>query len=77
MTVLTFTQADGLYTNGVVDQTNPFSVEDNKLKADSIAGTNDARILFQSAAEGEFSVEVTKKSEPLQTLATWVLYLEQ
>lgn len=61
MTVLTFTQADGLYTNGVVDQTNPFSVEDNKLKADSIAGTNDARILFQSAAEGEFSVEVTKK----------------
>jgi len=59
MTVLTFTQADGLYTNGVIDQTNPFSVEDNKLKADSIASTNDARILFQSAADGSFSADIS------------------
>lgn len=65
MTVLTFTQADGLYTNGVVDQTNPFSVESNQLKADSIAATNDARILFNSASDGSFSVDISTLTSSL------------
>lgn len=59
MTVLTFTQADGLYTTDVVAQTNDFSVETNKLKADSIPATNDARILFNSQADGTFSVDIS------------------
>lgn len=65
MTVLSFTQDDGLYTNGVVSQSNPFSVASNALKADSIAGTNDARILFQSAADGTFTAELSAVSSSL------------
>ncbi|ANJ65563.1 hypothetical protein [Pseudoalteromonas virus vB_PspP-H6/1] len=62
MAVLTFTQADGLYTTDVVAQTNDFSVEGNLLKADSIPASNDARILFNSQSDGTFSVDVSTLS---------------
>lgn len=59
MTVLTFTQADGLYTNGIVSQTDQVSVEDNKLKIDTLTTTNDTRILFNSSADGTFSADIS------------------